>query len=133
MSRENVEIVRRGYEVLNSRDFSRIPEFLDPEIEIDITRNVINPGVWRGFEGFEEMIRGTDDVWDSFHDEVLETIDAGDHVVSRVKTTARGGQSGAVAEMELFHVATLRDGKIIRLVGGIQSRAEALALAGLPE
>ena len=133
MSRENVEIVLRAYEALNDRAFSRISEFLDPEVEIDVSRNVLNPGMHHGHSDFEGMVRATDEVWEDFRNEILETIDAGDRVVVAVRNTATGGASGVMTQMELFHVLTLREGKIVRIVGGLRSRAEALELAGLSE
>lgn len=37
MSQEDVDLVRRAYEALNARDFSRIGEFLDPDVEFYVT------------------------------------------------------------------------------------------------
>jgi ketosteroid isomerase-like protein len=133
MSKENVEVVRRGYGALNSRDFSRIPEFLDPNVEIDVSRNVINPSRSEGHEAFERAIRATDDVWDDFRSEPQEFVDAGDHVVVAVRLSGTGAGSGVVAQMDVFNVFTLEHGKIVRVVGGIQTRAETFELAGLSE
>jgi ketosteroid isomerase-like protein len=119
--------------VLNSRDFSRTAEFLDPDIEIDVSRNILNPGVYHGHAGFEQMVRATDDVWDDFRIEPRELIDAGDHVVVAVTISGFGKGSGVVAEMDLFNVLTLRGGKVVRIVGGLRSRDEALEAAGLEE
>jgi ketosteroid isomerase-like protein len=128
-----VETVRRGYEALNNRDFSRMDEFLDPEIEIDLSRNVINPGVYRGHAGFERMVRATDEVWDDFHTEPQELTEVGDHVIVAVTISGSGSGSGVVAQMDVFNLMTLRDGKVVRIVGGLQSRVEALQAAGLSE
>ena len=95
MSQENIEIVRRAYEVLNNRDFSRVDEDLDPEIEIDVSRNLINPGVYRGHAGFERMVRATDEVWENFHTGPRELTDAGDHVVSRSRSRARAAEAAS--------------------------------------
>jgi hypothetical protein len=35
--------------------------------------------------------------------------------------------------MQLFNIWTLRDSKVVRLVGGYRDRSEAVADAGLPE
>jgi ketosteroid isomerase-like protein len=133
MSEENVEIVRRAYQVLNDRDYSRVAEFLDPDVEFDVSRNVLNPGTYRGHAEFERMVRATDEVWNDFRTEPQELIDGGDHVVVGVRISGTGGGSGVATHMDLFNVVTLRDGKIVRLVGGIRTRAEALKAAGLSE
>ena len=36
-----------------------LDDCLDPEIEIDLSRNVTKPGVYRGHAGFERMVRAT--------------------------------------------------------------------------
>ena len=51
----------------------------------------------------------------------------------RVTISGSGSGSGVVAEMSLFNVVTVRAGKIVRVVGGLPDRAEALAVAGLGE
>jgi ketosteroid isomerase-like protein len=133
MPADNVEFVRRAYEALNNREFSRVDEFLDPDLEIDVSRNVLNPGVYHGLEGFAQLIRATDEVWHGFRNEIHEVIDAGDRVVVHVTNTATGAGSGVETQMDLFHVLTLRGGKIVRLVGGLQTREEALEVAGVSE
>jgi ketosteroid isomerase-like protein len=133
VSQENVELVRRAYEAMNERDFSRIGEFLDPDVEFDVSRNALNPGIYRGHGGFERMVRATDEIWDDFRIDPHDFVDAGDHVVAGITISGSGSGSGVVAEMSLFNVVTVRAGKIVRVVGGLSDRAEALAVAGLGE
>jgi hypothetical protein len=52
MSQENVEVARRCSEFWTSRDFAYLAEVADPEVVIDMSRNVFNPGVYRGLDGF---------------------------------------------------------------------------------
>jgi ketosteroid isomerase-like protein len=47
VSQENLEIVRRGYEAMNKRAFPRMSEFLHPEVEFDLSRNIMNPASTR--------------------------------------------------------------------------------------
>jgi hypothetical protein len=56
MSQENVEIVRRCTEYWANRDFSAIIEILDPNAVLDLSRNVFNPDVYRGVEGFRRWV-----------------------------------------------------------------------------
>jgi ketosteroid isomerase-like protein len=60
-----------------------------------------------------------------------ELIDAGDKVVARVTMRGRGKESGAEVEMRVFSIWTLRNGKVVRVVGGYRDRSEVLAAAGL--
>jgi ketosteroid isomerase-like protein len=133
MSDENVEVVRRAYEAMNKREFSRMPEFLDPDVEFDMSRNILNPDVYRGYAGVERLVGVVEDVWDDFRFEPQELIDAGDRVVAHIKISGKGRGSGVEAEMHVFNIWTLRHGKVARLEGGYRERAEALEAAGLEE
>jgi ketosteroid isomerase-like protein len=136
MSRENVEIVRRCVEAMNPRDLSaELPpdllELVDPDAELDLSRNVFNPAVYRGHSGLEQWRSEVVDVWESFHGELEELIDAGERVVTATTIRGKGKGSGVDVEMLVFQVWTVRDSKVVRLVGGYRDRSEALEDAGL--
>jgi len=133
MSRANVELVRRCYEVWNSRDWSQVPDLIDPKAEFDLSRNVFNPDVYRGQAGLERLTRTVDDVWDDLVLAPTEFIDAGNDVVVGVTVRGRGRESGVEVHMELFSVWTLRDAKVVRMRGGYRDRAEALSAAAASE
>ena len=136
MSKESVEIVRRCAEAMNLRDLadgvpSGLLELVDPDAELDLSRNVFNPVVYRGHAGIEEWRRAAIDVWQSFTGELDELIDAGDKVVTAVTMRGKGKESGVDVEMRVFQVWTVRDSKVVRVVGGYRDRSEALEAAGL--
>jgi ketosteroid isomerase-like protein len=133
MSQENVEVVRRAYEAMNNREFSRTSEFLHPDVELDLSRNILNPDIYRGYDGFERLVSVVEDVWDDFRFELHDLVDAGDQVVAEIAVAGTGRGSGVEAEMRIFNVWTLRRGKVIRFAGGYRQRAEALEAAGLSE
>ena len=130
-SPENVDAVRRGYELWNSRDFSSLPEIANPELVIDLSRNVFNPHVYRGYDGFRHLVEAIEEMWEDFEMTPEEFIDAGDRVVTAVRLSGRGRGSGADADMRLFNIWEFRDGKLVRLTGGYRTRDEALEDAGL--
>jgi ketosteroid isomerase-like protein len=133
VSRENVEIVRRCYGALNDRDWSAASELLDPDFELDMSRNIFNPDVYHGRAGLERFARVVDDVWDDLHLVPTELIDAGDNVVAAVIVGGKGKESGVDVKMHVFDIWTLRDSKVVRVLGGYRDRSEALKGAGLPE
>ena len=133
MSRDNVEIVRRCYRVWEQRDWSQIPELADPEVTIDLSRNVFNPDVYHGVAGFYRLVSVIEDVWEHVEQIPTELLDAGDNVVAAVTLRGKGRESGIEVQMRLFAIWTLRDAKVVRVVGGYRDRAEALAAAGLSE
>jgi ketosteroid isomerase-like protein len=133
VSQENVEIVRRCYDFWTNRDFSLLTEVVDSDAVLDLSRNVFNPGIHRGFDDFRRFLEQVDEMWENFQIEPEEFIDGDDHVVAAVRMSGRGRGSGVEVEMQLFAAWTLREGKVLRLTGGYRDRAEALEAAGLPE
>jgi len=133
MSQENVEIVRRVYALWASRQWSVIPDFFSPDVEIDLSRNVFNPDVYHGHSGVERYLRVVQEVWDDFQVVPIEFSDAGRGVVVTVTISGRGKGSGVEVTMEVTSIWTLQDSKVVRVVGGYRDRADALEAVGLSE
>jgi ketosteroid isomerase-like protein len=133
MSQENVELVRRCIEFWRERDLSLVPEVFAPEIVIDLSRNIFNPDVYRGYDGVNRYVEAVDEMWDDFETALEEVIDEGDVVVTATRISGIGRGSGAKAEMHLFQVWTARAGRIVQITGGYRDRDEALEAAGLRE
>ncbi|MEK6327437.1 MAG: nuclear transport factor 2 family protein [Actinomycetota bacterium] len=133
MSEENVETVRRLYGLWPDRDFSSAEEVVHPDAVFDVSRNVFNPGVYRGIDGFLRFIEQVDEMWGNFQFEPEELIDAGDNVVAAIRISGKGRESGVEVEMQLFVIWTFREGKVLRYTGGYRDRSEALEAAGLQE
>ena len=131
MSQENVEIVRRCSEFWTSRDFAYLAEVADPEVVIDMSRNVFNPGVYRGLDGFRRFVEQVDEMWERFEAEVEELIDAGSrsHRRSPCWKGARWSRGGDAHFHRLD--APQREGVAVR--GRYRDRSEALRAAGLQE
>jgi ketosteroid isomerase-like protein len=132
MSRENVEIVRRGFEAWNRRDLTTWLTLYHPDAEIDWSRSR-SPfkGVYRGHR---EMETFCEVFWSTFEDVQLEThdfIEAGSEVV--VPNTAHmRGREGIEVSARTSLVFTAENGQItcLRL---FDEQDEALEAAGLSE
>jgi ketosteroid isomerase-like protein len=134
MSEENVEVVRRCHDLWRKRDFERVLELVDPDAVFDLSRNVFNPDVYRGYDGFWRWVESAGQVWDDFEPGPIEFIRAaGDHVVTGVRISGTGRGSQVRVEMNLWQVWTVRDGKVVRMTGGYRDRDEALDAAALSE
>lgn len=133
VSGENVEIVRRCYELWDERDWTAVIELLHPDFELDLSRNIFNPDIYHGRTGLERYVSGVEEIWDDLHVVPTELIDAGDNVVAAVTVRGKGKGSGVKVEMPAFNIWTLADSKVVRVVGGYLDRSEALAAAGLSE
>ena len=131
MSQKNVELVRQAEEALLRRDRDAWFAIHDEDFEIVPIRDWPEGGV-----------RGREASWD-FHMRILdsfewvpvehERIDAGgDKVLVHMRYDARGAGSGAEVELDQWFVATVREGKILRLQW-FTDGVEALEAAGLSE
>jgi ketosteroid isomerase-like protein len=138
MSQENVEVVRRAFEAFNRGGVDAcISEGVwSPEIIWDATPSGIpGLGVYRGHEEVKTLFE--DDWFNAFPFEewaveLEEVIDAQGRVIAMSRQHGRGASSGAVAELEIAQINTLRDGQIVR-IDNYLDRAKALEAAGLSE
>src|ERR1700736_1782447 len=130
ISKQNVEIVRRAFDAFNRRDKAAWLALCDPELEN------VPPGDWPE----SEPIRGREAVWDFYIEgnepweespfEYVELIDAGnDKVVADTRRDVRGRASGVSGAGHYWQVATIRNGKLLR-IEWFADRAEALEAVG---
>ena len=135
MSRENVEIVRRGFEAANRRDVGAMIELLDPEIEWHSALLMSLEGeaaVYRGHEGIRTFFGDLDELFDRVHAEYSEIRDLGDRVVGIGRIRMRGRGSGAETESPIVTVIDLKNGKATQIRIYLDP-SEALEAAGLEE
>ena len=144
MSQENVEIVRRNYEVINQLGRTGT-EFVDPEeiapdlwarlapdVELHERSELPDAKVYRGPEEAKEFWRKTQEVFAEVRWEPREFIDFGHAVVVETRVTATGRESDVSIEMDETDVFWFRDELIVRLQG-FATREQALEAAGLSE
>jgi ketosteroid isomerase-like protein len=124
MSEDNVELVRRIYELWGRRESVR--EFLADDIEYVNPSYAVEPGTRRGPESFNLVL----ETYEDFEVEVDRLIDAGDDVVVLSQFRASGSGSGVALAGEMGYVWTLKDGKAVRFQW-FMSHQEALDAAGL--
>ena len=133
MSKENVEIVRRGLEAFKRGDFDSALELWDVEGEFrPAMAGAVENKVYRGHSGLRRYI---EDLFDSFSEVRVDDLtfrDLGDRVVALYGLSVRGHDSDAAIDQPGATVYELRAGKIVR-ASSYLSHAEALAAAGLAE
>jgi ketosteroid isomerase-like protein len=137
MSAENVEIVRElmalRERALESGEPTTHTDLLAPDFEIDMSRRVFNPAVYRGIDGLARLEGEIRDVWEGFRVVPEQFIDAGDWVVVMEKIRGRGRGSGVEVETRTYAtIWTLRDGQVTRVQVGVDPN-EALKAVGLEE
>jgi ketosteroid isomerase-like protein len=145
MSKENVEIVRRYYEVFsawlegywadpgpigNTPGSEEVVNRLHPDVEWDW---LLSPQIFRGRDQVLRAVADWIETMDDWRVELQELIDGrGDRVLAIVRVMARGKGSGVPVDQRSFTAITLRDGKIIRIEEHTE-RAKGLEAAGLRE
>jgi ketosteroid isomerase-like protein len=130
MSRENVELVRGGFDAFQQGDLSRMLDLMADDL---VTYRADPDGAtYHGKEGF---LRATADWTEDFDEWSVtpeEFIDAGNGVLVRVRQMARGQASGIPVEGEFWFVFKMR-AKMVAKVSFYLRRGEALEAAGLSE
>jgi uncharacterized protein len=140
MSEENVEVVRRIYElVLAPGRFAEpataevMPQLFDPEVELRQMSSVIDTaGNFHGYQGLanaaREILQTTADIG-----YVAEDVRAaGDQVATVALVSGTGRLSGAPFERRTGQLFTLRDGRVVRWEA-FDDPADAFRAAGLSE
>jgi ketosteroid isomerase-like protein len=133
MTDENVELVRRVTDVMDSEGFAAaLPVFLEaahPDVEWQEDEAWPGSASYRGREAVRQVIVDRMATLD-FDQRTEELIPVGDRVVTFVVWGGRGRTSGAQAEMSLAIVWTIREQAITRLEFFLD-RAAALEAVGL--
>jgi uncharacterized protein len=135
MSRENVELVRRGYAMFARGEVEEVAALFADDADLADAGGLGIAGTAAGRRsGPAGFLEATGDVTEAFDDYTVEPeefIDAGDSVVVEVRLSGRGRESGAEMEMNAAHLWTLHDGKVVR--GDVYRTAdEALEAAREP-
>jgi ketosteroid isomerase-like protein len=143
MSQENVEIVREVMALVDSAcngdlsqsldDLSqRLANLVATDAQIDMSRRVFNPDVYRGQAGLRRLLQEIREVWDEFRVTPERFVDAGDRVVVIETIRGRGRTSSVPVESRSASIWTLRDGQIIHMQTRYEPQ-EALKAVGLRE
>ena len=131
VSRENVEIVQRGYE-----QFAATGELVEEIVTPDFVWDMSNFDGWpeqqvyEGVEGARKFLAEWTAAWDDWELELDALHDAGDTVVALIRQRGRSKVAGMPVDMSLAQVWTLRDGKETRM-DMYSDVTEALKAAGL--
>jgi ketosteroid isomerase-like protein len=134
MSQENVEIARLGFEAWNAGE----PDFsiFHPALVYHPRADEPDPSAHVGRDEYERLVLGFLDSFSEVTFEILELIDAGDHLIASTVLHAvlhgRESTGGADVSDAYVFVYKLRDGLIVE-GWEYRTRQEALEAVGLRE
>ena len=128
MSRENVRIIRRGFEHwMATGEFRARADLLWDVSRLGWPDQQLYPGA----EGARQFLAEWADAWDGWEMEVEDYIDAGDRVVVILNQRGRSKATGIPVDMRFAQVWTLRDGQAIRMqmYASTEAALEAVGLS----
>jgi ketosteroid isomerase-like protein len=132
MSRENVEVVRRGYEHF-SRTGELDPDGWDADAVFDNSNAIFaDPGVYRGLDRIREFFIAQRQMWKRQRYEPEEFIPTGDDQVVVPQRIVSVGRDGVEVVARTANLYRLHAGKVTYMKN-FQTKAEALEAAGLRE
>jgi ketosteroid isomerase-like protein len=128
MARDNLETVRAIIAAVP--DWDEIRSLLHPDVQLD-QRRMPDGNLCEGRDAFIEYSQRWFGTWDELRLTPERFIEDGDRVLALMTVEGRGKGSGVPVIIHSADVWTVRDGKILSLVG-YPDRAEALADMGRP-
>ncbi len=112
-----MEIVRAVFEAWNAGDMEALFAHFHPALVYHPRADEPDPSPHVGRDAFERLVRGFVDSFSEVTLEVLELIDAGDHVITSTVLHAvphgQGSASGAGVSDTYVFVFELRDGLVV--------------------
>ena len=130
MSRENVDMVRAGWERYSGTGEPPWDLFHE-SVEVH-DHDTPDQGDYRGHEGIRRWLEDWGAAWAEWRIEADEFIDAGDSVVILIRMNTEGRGSGIKAQRQDALVYGVTQGLITR-VDYYNDRGEALKAVGLEE
>jgi uncharacterized protein len=132
MASANIELVKRAYALMVTRDWEAAREVMHPEAELrPPTAGIDTEEAYRGEEGLKRYLENTDQAWESFVSEPRNFIEADERtVVVLAHTVGVGRGSGVRVDVEATHVWRIRDGRLIGMTIYLDP-AEAFRAAGI--
>ena len=131
MSRENVEIVRRGYEAFSRGDVEGLLDLTDPDVSwAPAIAPLLGVDAIRGRDALRRFLaKQLFEGFDTFRAEPLSVEDFGASVLAQWRAVGRVESTGLETDQTFFAVLKLRDGKIVEF-RDYQTRIDAVEAMG---
>ena len=113
MSASQLDLVRKGFAAYNGGDIEGLLELMADDVVATIPSGMPNDGVYRGRDGFLEMLDHWQEAWEEFRIEPIEFIEHDDVVIVPIRQFGRGRGSGIETEMELTQMLRVREGRFV--------------------
>jgi ketosteroid isomerase-like protein len=136
VSQENVENARAAFAAWNAGDMEGLFAHFHPELVYHPRADEPDPSPHVGRDAYERLIYGFVESFAEARSEILELIDAGDHVIAstvlHVVLRGQGSAGGAGVSDTYVFVYKMRDGLVVE-GWEYRTKQEALEALGLSE
>jgi|SRR4051794_19089418 ketosteroid isomerase-like protein len=126
MSKENVDVIRRGFDHYAATGDQLWENYSDAVVVRD--QQSPDQAEYRGLDGVRRWIADWSAAWDDWQIEVEEIVEAGESVLALIHHTGRGHASGLEMDSHDAMLFTLDHGKVVAL-DYFHDRERALAAA----
>jgi ketosteroid isomerase-like protein len=113
----DIDVIRRGFEIFNRRDWSAIPEFVHPDAEWRPPRDLPGSELYHGPEGAEKSMRDLFEAFENLRAEPHDVYEAGEGKVVALYVWRGSSVSGVSLDPFEVHVSCLfelRDGLVVK-------------------
>jgi ketosteroid isomerase-like protein len=117
VAKDDVELISEAFELLDSDRYEEVLPLIDERFEMVTTREVASePDTYRGPEGVRRWWESFLEAMDSVRVEAHRLHPAGEgQVIVEFAIRARGQRSGIETEQPAIALATVAEGKLLRL------------------
>jgi ketosteroid isomerase-like protein len=131
VSQENVELLRRGVEAWNRREYDVWLDLGTPDVEwMPAGPAAVERTVYRGYDEVRDGIEAVFETWEVFEFQEGEVRDLGEATLWLGRVRMRGSASGVELDQEFAIHGVARDGRLA-LIRTFLSWSEALKAVGL--
>jgi ketosteroid isomerase-like protein len=132
VSQENVEIVRRAFDLVSRGDIAGMAEIIGPQFELH--ENVLAPdaAVYHGPDGLKRWLDGSLEAFSDFRFEPERFIERGAWIFVPVHSYGRGKGSGAPFDARYVSAFKVEREKVV-MAASYENLSEALKAVGLEE
>jgi ketosteroid isomerase-like protein len=134
MSQQNLDLVRRIYDLWNQGDIDAATELFDPEVVWQGYTHLPDSGRRDGVDAVRAWVTDFAEAWGEIQVGIERLVEVGNGaVLALVRMSGRGRDSGAAVTSGVDgHLWTIRAGKVVA-VRMYQGSREALEAVGLSE
>jgi ketosteroid isomerase-like protein len=96
-------------------DRAGVEELVHPDVEIDMTIRVMNPEVYRGYDGLWRFAADVNELWEYGDTEVHRYLERGDEVLMVRTTPMRARGSGVRFAEPIAQRYRFKDGRVVHM------------------